>query len=57
VGEGEEGVASHDHLHLPVLHKETGVGTASLFDECGQDFLIVNDVPTKLDEGDSRPRQ
>jgi uncharacterized protein (DUF983 family) len=49
----------------PYCDKETGVGTASLFDkvlmsrktceQCGQEFLIVNDVPTRLDERDSRP--
>jgi hypothetical protein len=52
---------------MPVLQKETGVGTAALFnnvlmsrtscEQCGQDFLIVNEVPTRLDERDARPRE
>jgi hypothetical protein len=48
----------------PYCNKETGVGTAALFDkvlmsrktceQCGQEFLIVNDVP-RLDERNVRP--
>ena len=46
--------------------QETGVDTAALFgkalmsrkacEQCGQDFLIVRDVPTQLEERDAQQR-
>jgi hypothetical protein len=46
----------------PYCKQETGIGTAALFDkvlnepqECGRDFLILKDVPTRRDERDAQP--